>query len=63
MLLRSLRNNARMRWRDQLLVDISREFLDSNGVRQESTAKIKESGFSFYSAKRNLCGVSQFYSV
>ncbi|MEM9026180.1 MAG: phosphoribosylformylglycinamidine synthase, partial [Verrucomicrobiota bacterium] len=30
----------RMRWRDQLLVDISREFLDSNGVRQQSSAKI-----------------------
>ncbi|MGB0370493.1 MAG: phosphoribosylformylglycinamidine synthase [Opitutales bacterium] len=30
----------RMRWRDQVLVDISREFLDSNGVRQQSQAKI-----------------------
>ena len=31
-----------MRWRDQVLVDISREFLDSNGVRQQASAKIGE---------------------
>ena len=32
----------KMRWRDQMLVDISREFLDSNGVRQQASAKIGE---------------------
>lgn len=30
----------RMRWRGDLLVDISRDFLDSNGVRQEAEAFI-----------------------
>ena len=31
----------RMKWRDQVIVNISREFLDTNGVRQHTNVKIK----------------------
>ncbi|NBD37176.1 MAG: phosphoribosylformylglycinamidine synthase [Verrucomicrobia bacterium] len=30
----------RMRWRGDLIVEIEREFLDSNGVRQQATARV-----------------------
>ena len=34
----------RMRWRGDLIVEIEREFLDSNGVRQQATARVVHPG-------------------
>jgi phosphoribosylformylglycinamidine synthase len=35
-------NRLRMRWRGKAIVDVSRDFLNTNGVRQHATARIAE---------------------
>ncbi|HYE80935.1 MAG TPA: phosphoribosylformylglycinamidine synthase [Clostridia bacterium] len=49
-------NRLRMQWRGQLIVDISRDFLDTNGVKQKTQVLIKvPEGESFF-AKQKTSG-------
>lgn len=40
------RNRLVMKWKDQIIVNIDRDFLDTHGVRQKITAKIVDQGVS-----------------
>lgn len=48
-------NRLRMKWRGQTIVDISRDFLNTNGVKQNTQVQIKAPGIVSYFEKLKTC--------
>ncbi|MHB1392341.1 MAG: phosphoribosylformylglycinamidine synthase [Clostridia bacterium] len=52
-------NRLRMQWRGQTIVDISRDFLNTNGVRQSTQVLVKSPSSESFFEKQQMSGMHQ----